>query len=110
MEWFIYAVTLLFLCLGAYIAYVTYRVRQEVRAKQEALNWIYEQLDRALDLIDSKDPDEICVGLQMISTLNDPVVRLKALNRLVELSRHENRCVAEQAGVALEKASHPVVS
>lgn len=105
MEWLIYVTTVLLLCLGAYIAYATYRVRQDVRRKQEALNWVYEQLDRALRMIESKDPDEICVGLQVLSSLNDPVVRTKALGRLAELTHHENRYVAEQANVTLARVS-----
>ena len=105
MRWLIIVTTVLLICLGVYIVFVTYRVRQAVRKKQEALNWVYEQLDRALKMIESKNPDEICVGLQMISTLNDPVVRLKAMSRLAELRNHENRAVAEQAGVTLEKLS-----
>jgi hypothetical protein len=105
MEIFIYSATVLVLCLGAFLIYMIFRERRKVREKRDEITSIHRELKRAVELLDSPNENEVIVGLQILSTLNDPESRLKALPRVTELTHSGNPHVVEQARLTIEKLS-----
>ena len=105
MEQFVYAATVFILCLGAVLTYMIFRERRKVREKQQEITSIHQELKRAVQLLDSPNENQIIVGLQILSTMNDPDIRLKALPKVTELTHSDNPHVVEQARLTIEKLS-----
>lgn len=101
----IYIVTALIFFLGIFLIYMIVREKRKVREKQQELDSIYHELLRAVDLLYSLKENEVIVGLQILSTMNAPEIRLKALPKVTELTRDENPRIAEQAQLTIEKLS-----
>jgi biopolymer transport protein ExbB/TolQ len=101
--------TLLYLLGGLFgvvsvgVGLAAYRARREAYTNYEKIKWVLEQLERALKQIESDDEDEVIAGLQVIAMLKDPVIRVRALSRLNELTRSDNQNIRHYAGVAYTK-------
>jgi hypothetical protein len=105
MEKLVYALTLV-LGLGTLIiSYLAYRKWKYAKQRQERMDWLYVQLERALGQIQSRNTDEIKAGLQSIRALNVLSIRLRALPRLTELLSHEDPGIVVLAKDALENIS-----
>ncbi|HWT00831.1 MAG TPA: hypothetical protein VN256_11345 [Pyrinomonadaceae bacterium] len=100
-----YVATALIICLGIFLIYLIFRERRKVREQQQEIASIYEELARAVELLDSPTESEVIVGLQILSTMNAPAIRLKALPKVTELTHDNNPRIAEQAQLAIEKLS-----
>lgn len=85
------------LCVGAYSAYAAWRAYRETKAQHEKIRWAMEQMERAIKQIHSEEDDVILAGLQTLSILNMPEVRVKALGRLTELTRSPNEMIVKHA-------------
>ena len=94
------------LLLGVALALVAYRFRREAKRKRDDVKWFIDLLGQALEDINTEDVDKILAGLQILTYINDPTARLKALPRLAELAQHPNPLVARQARVTMEKLSN----
>ena len=96
---------LLFVGLFAFYAYETFRLRKKAKTRLKDFEWSMIQVERALTLIHTNDKDEIIAGIHILSAINHPS-RLKALPRLMELTRHEDRGVVEAVNVLIAKLGH----
>jgi hypothetical protein len=95
--------TFLLLALSIYLSVSILRLRTAAKAKYEEVHWIKLQLERALRQLESADEDQILVGLQTLSVLNDPSIRIRAQHRLEELSKSPNPVVAKQSQVLIDE-------
>lgn len=94
------------LLIGIYYLLNTFRAYREAMAKQKKLQWAVEQMERAIDQINSHDQDIIIAGLQTLSMLNVPDLRLRALPRLKELTQNSNELIARHAQANMSKVAH----
>lgn len=92
----------LFAGLCVFYAYETYRLRKKAMNRIKDIEWSMAQLERALTLIEAKDKDMIFTGLHILSAINHPS-RLKALPRLIELTRHEDARVVDAVKTLIDK-------
>jgi hypothetical protein len=81
-------------------AFSTYRKALE---NHEKIEWVLEQLRRALKQIESDDEDEILAGLQVLTALKHTGIRFKALPRLSELAQSRNPNISQYATIAINK-------
>lgn len=93
------------LCVGAYSAYAAWRAYHETKAQQEKIRWATEQMERAIKQICSEDEGVILAGLQTLSMLNMPEVRIKALSRLTDLTRSPNDMIVKHAEANIVKVT-----
>jgi hypothetical protein len=93
----IYVVTFLFFCLGIVIMYMAFLARKRAVAEQAKIHRVFDDAKRALNLIASESPDEILVGLQILSVYDIASVRIKAFPRLMQLTGHDNKQIAQLA-------------
>lgn len=93
------------LCVGAYSAYAAWRTFRETNAQQKKIRWATEQMERAIRQIYSEDEDVILAGLQTLSMLNMPEVRIKALSRLTDLTRNSNEMIVKHAEANISKVT-----
>jgi len=106
MPTLIYSVTIVVSCLGVVFAWMIFHERQKVKEVQENIHCIYKELERAVRLLDSPDDSQIIVGLQILSTINDPEIRLKALPRVADLvADSKNPQVVDQARMVIHQVS-----
>lgn len=94
------------LLMGIYYLLNTFHAYREAMAKQKKLQWAVEQMERAIDQINSHDQDVIIAGLQTLSMLNVPDLRLRALPRLKELTQNSNELIARHAQANMSKVAH----
>lgn len=97
MENIIYVVTFIFFCIGVVALYLAIRARKRAIREQEKIQWVFEEANRALTLIESGNPSEIIVGLQMLSVFDIPSIHVQASTRLVDLSQNDNKQIAQLA-------------
>lgn len=102
MDKAIYAVTLVVVCLGVAAVYFAFRMRRRAVSDQARIVRVFEAANRSLELIEDENPNEILVGLQMLSVYDIPSIHIKALPRLIRLTQHDNRQVAELARRVIE--------
>jgi hypothetical protein len=93
----IYLVTFLIFCLGVALVYLSFRARKRAVAEHEKIQSVFDQAERALALIQSEDPDDIIVGLGLLSAYDIAAIRIKAFPRLMQLTNHQNKQVTELA-------------
>jgi hypothetical protein len=106
MNFLIYTLTILVSCLGIVFAWMIFRETRKVKEAQEDILCIQAQLERAVKLLDSPDDSQIIVGLQILSTMNDPEIRLSALPRIADLVAHSNNPqVVDQAQMVIHQVS-----
>ena len=94
--------TLAFLCFSVLILYLAFRARKQVILQQARIDWVFHQSRRALQLIASKDPNEVLTGLQILSVFDIPSIRIKAFPQLMELRQSSNSQVAQLAKHVIE--------
>lgn len=95
--------TFILLALSIYLSVSILRLRRAAKSKYEEVHWIKLQLERALRQLESAEEDQILVGLQTLSVLNDPLIRIRAQHRLAELSKSPNPVVARQSLALIDK-------
>ncbi|HEV7746467.1 MAG TPA: hypothetical protein VGO56_15835 [Pyrinomonadaceae bacterium] len=106
MHFLIYTLTILVLCLGLVFAWMIVRETRKVRESQEDILSIHTELERAVKLLDSPNDSQIIVGLQILSTMNEPEIRLKALPKIADLVAHsKNPKVVDQAQLVIHQVS-----
>lgn len=106
MHYLIYTLTILVSCLGVVFAWMIFRETRKVREAQEDILCIHAEMERAVELLDSHDDSQIIVGLQILSTMNEPEIRLKALPRIADLVTHsKNPQVVDQAQMVIHQVS-----
>lgn len=105
VTYLLYALSALFLGVGIYIASRAIFLLRDTRVKKRQIQETKWQLQRALEQVESTDPDNIIAGLQTLSMLNDPDIRVKAIRRLNELTQYEDPRVARQAEATINKVS-----
>lgn len=110
VEVLLYLVGAVILVVGAYTAYAAWHAYHEARAGQKKVQWAVGQLERAIDQINSNDDDVILAGLQTLSMLNMPEVRIKALGRLTELLRSSNPMIVKHAEANIRKVTSAMVN
>lgn len=98
----VYVVTLLFICLAIFILYMTWVTRKRAVAEQMKIRKVFDDAKRALELIESDDPNKILAGLQTLSIYDIPSIRMRAFPRLMQLRRHVNTQVGELAEHIIE--------
>ena|ERR1700676_137044 len=92
------AVNVLAAAIGIALVVVLIGQWRAVRKVSREMEYLEEQLARALRQIESRDEVEILTGFQTLTKLNDRRTRLRALERIRKLKQHENAFVARQAG------------
>jgi len=92
---------LLSVCL--FLAFAALRTYRSAKQDREKIEWVYNQIKRALAQIESEDENEILAGLQTIAMLSEPTIRFKALSRLTELAQSDNPLIKNYAKVAIQK-------
>jgi hypothetical protein len=102
MEKVIYGVTIVLFCLGVVVVYWAIRAHRRALAEQRKIRWVFDQANRALDMIKNDKPSTILAGLQLLSAYDIPPVRMKAFPRLMELTQHSDKQVAELAEHVIE--------
>jgi hypothetical protein len=105
VETLLYLSGLAVIVIGVCIAFAARRAYREAKQGQEKLKWATEQLETAIDQINSDDDIVILAGLQTLSMLNMPDVRLKALGRLTELLRSPNPLIVKLAEANIQKVT-----
>jgi biopolymer transport protein ExbB/TolQ len=95
------SVAVLLIALWLFVVTVV-RLRSAI-GKTEKLQWVEGELDRALRQLQSGDEEEILVALQMLTALNEPTARLRALPYIGELRQNTSPRVARQAAVTEER-------
>src|SRR6185369_16316890 len=98
------------LLIGIYYLLNTFRAYREAMSKQKKLQWAVEQMERAIDQINSHDQDVIIAGLQTLSMLNVPDLRLRALPKLKELTQDSNELIARHAQANMSKVANEVTT
>jgi hypothetical protein len=83
---------------------MAFRARKRALLQQGKIHWVFNQANRALTLIESENPSEMLVGLQMLSAYDIPAIRIKAFPRLMQLSQHSNTQVARLAEHIIESS------
>jgi len=71
--------------------------------KHEKLQWVEDELERAIAQLQSGDEEKILVALQMLAALNDVEARLRALPYISALRGSSIVRVARQAGVTEQR-------
>lgn len=94
------------LLIGIYYVLNTYRAYREAIANQRKIQWAVVQMERAIDQINTSNDDVIMAGLQTLSILNVPNLRLRALPRLKELTNNSNENIAKHAEANLKKLTN----
>lgn len=94
------------LFIGIYYVLNTFRAYKEAIANQRKIQWAVVQMERAIDQINTTNDDVIIAGLQTLSMLNVPNLRLRALPRLKELTHNSNENIARHAEANLKKLTH----
>lgn len=97
----VYVLTFFLFCFAVFALYLAFRARAKVISQQAKIQWVHFQAERALSLINSEEPADILIGLQMLSVFDIASVRLRAFPRLIELKRNGNKHVAELAEYAI---------
>lgn len=95
------SVAILLIALWLFVVTVV-RLRSAI-GKTEKLQWVEDELERALRQLQSGDEEKILVALQMLTALNEPTARLRALPYIAELIQNPSRRVARQAVVTKER-------
>ncbi|MDT7777866.1 MAG: hypothetical protein QOC99_378 [Acidobacteriota bacterium] len=103
----IYVLSVIVMILTVGVSYAAYRIHRETQSKREDIKWIIQQLQNALTQINSNNEDEILTGLQVLSVMNEPDIRLTALPRLFALTKSSNKTISYQAEVTIDKISRP---
>lgn len=115
----LFALSGVFLCVAAFLAFQAVRTWRELRAnnseiakkyqnlrkKRKEVSEAMRQLERALAQLETGTEDQILAGLQTLSVLNNPALRVKAIGRLTELAQSDNPLIARQAGVTIKRLS-----
>lgn len=83
--------------LGVMFLILLVRRRRKALASSRNVRFLEQQLDRALEQIESSDEDQILAGFQLLTALNDNRSRLRALGRVRTLMDNENGVIARQA-------------
>ena len=94
--WFLGAVAI---CLAALLV----RHVLDARHKRSQVKWLRQQVDRALQLLESVNRDDVITGLQTLSVLNDPIVRMLARGLITKLINNEDEEIAAQARATLRR-------
>lgn len=85
--------------LGIGLLGVLIRRRRGALKSSRDIQYLEQQLDRALEQINSSDEDDILAGCQTLTIFNDTRSRIKALKRVRALMGNQNALVARQAGM-----------
>lgn len=93
------------LFIGIYYVLNTFSAYKEAMSNQRKVQWAVEQMERAIDQINSNNDDVIIAGLQTLSMLNLPNLRLRALPRIKELTHNSNEIIARHAEANLNKVT-----
>lgn len=94
------------LFIGIYYVLNTFRAYREAIDNQKKIQWAVEQMERAIDQINTSNDAAIIAGLQTLSMLNVPNLRVRALPRLKELTHNANENIAKHAEANLKKLTH----
>jgi hypothetical protein len=97
-----YLGAILFFGFGILVLYLSFLARKRAVAERAKINRLFESAKRALLLIESEKPDEILVGLQLLSVYDIASIRIKAIPRLIQLTDHDNKQIAELAKHIIE--------
>jgi hypothetical protein len=98
----IYITTFALLLLGVFVFIMAIIARRRAVAEHEKIRRVFKEALRAVNLIESNDPREILIGLQILSAYDIPTVRLKAFPRLMLLASHGNKQVRDLAKYIIE--------
>lgn len=91
------------LALALAIGAATVSRWRDARLKAAQVTWMHRELRRALQQLEATDSAEVLAGLQTLTMINDRVATEAALPKIEQLSRSDDRHVARQAAVALER-------
>ena len=105
MKVLIYSVSVLMFAVLSYIVFKSWRTYQDAKAKQVKIDWAIEQLRRALDQTRMQRDSDIIAGIQCLSTLSLPEIRVIVLSRLTELTESGNETIAKHAEWAIARLS-----
>jgi len=105
MRLFVYSASILMLAMLSYIFFKSWRTYQDAKAKQVKIDWAIEQLRRALDQTQMQSDSDIIAGIQCLSTLSLPEIRVTVLSRLTELTESDNQTIAKHAEWAIARLS-----
>jgi hypothetical protein len=106
MKTFLWVGGLIALGISVWLAIATIRLYSEAKSAQKKIDWARQQLRIAMEQIESDEEAQILAGLQTLSNLNLPEVRIKAMYRLNQLKQSDNRRIAMQAEAALGEISN----
>ncbi len=105
LEMFLWGGGLIALGISIWLAIAATRLYNTAKSTQKKIDWAHQQLQIAMDQIESNDDAQILAGLQTLSNLNLPEVRIKAIHTLTELKRNPNPRIAMQAEATLGEIS-----
>src|SRR4051812_49271641 len=106
LKMFLWGGGLIALGISIWLAIATIRLYSEAKSKQKKIDWAHQQLQIALEQMESNDDAKILAGLQTLSNLNLPEVRIKAIHKLTKLKQNHNPRIAKQADAALAEISN----
>lgn len=89
--------------LALVVSGLTFRRAAQVRRRARELEWIEEELGRALEQLGSRDAADVLAGLHKLTAIKDDGAAVLALPKLLELRGSPDSQVAKQASIAARR-------